>query len=53
MSASAPIDVARLRAALASLSGKGVGSADSERVFDALHGNLSAEERRASSTSWC
>jgi hypothetical protein len=42
-----PNDVARLREALASLAGKGSGSVDPERVFDALHGNLSAEERRA------
>lgn len=47
MSASEPNDVARLREALASLTGKGSGSVDAERVFDALHGNLSAEERRA------
>jgi hypothetical protein len=48
MSSSEPPDVARLRAALASLSEQpGWPSADAERIFSALHGNLSAEERRA------
>jgi hypothetical protein len=42
-----PGDVARLREALASLAGKDRSSADPGRIFDALHGDLSAEERRA------
>jgi hypothetical protein len=42
-----PGDVARLREALASLAGKDRGSADAGRIFDALHGNLGEEERRA------
>ena len=50
MSASDPGDVARLREALASLAGKDGkdgSSADAGRIFDALHGNLSVDERRA------
>jgi hypothetical protein len=47
MNTSEPDTVARLREALASLSGKASGSADTGRVFDALHGKLSAEQRRA------
>jgi hypothetical protein len=51
VSASDPGDVARLREALASLAGtdggKDGGSADAGRIFDALHGNLEVEERRA------
>ena len=47
VSTSEPGDVARLREALAALTSKGGGSADPGRVFDALHGNLSAEQRRA------
>lgn len=41
-----PADVARLRAAFAS-AGDGQHPVDTERVFDALHGDLPAEERRA------
>lgn len=40
-------DVARLCEAFASLEGTRSGLVDSERVFDALHGDVSAEERRA------
>ena len=50
MSASDPGDIARLREALASLAGKDVrdsSSADAGRIFDALHGNLREDERRA------
>lgn len=47
VSAEEPRDVARLREAFASLAGGGQGSVDAERIFDALHGNLSAEERHA------
>ena len=50
MSASDPGDVARLREALASLAGKDGkdgSSADAGRIFDALHGNLNEDERRA------
>jgi len=50
VSASDPGDVARLREALASLAakdGKDGSSADAGRIFDALHGNLSVDERRA------
>lgn len=50
MSASDPGDLARLREALASLAGKD-GRKDSPvdvgRIFDAVHGNLDVEERRA------
>jgi hypothetical protein len=41
-----PGDVARWREALASLEGKDP-AADPGRIFDALHGNLGEEERRA------
>ena len=50
MSASDPGDVARLRDALASLAGgdRRKGSpVDAGRIFDALHGDLDVEERRA------
>jgi hypothetical protein len=47
MSNSEPADVAQLRAALASLPGEAVTAVDAGRIFDALHGDLSAEERRA------
>jgi hypothetical protein len=50
VSASDPGDLARLREALASLAGKDgkdSSSADAGRIFDALYGNLSADERRA------
>ena len=47
MSTAEPANVARLSEALASLTGKGGAAADTERVFDAMHGNLSPEERRA------
>ena len=41
-----PADVARLRAALASLRGDGGSAVDAERIFDAVHGRLSVEERQ-------
>ena len=50
MSASDPGDLARLREALASLAGKDSrkdSPVDVGRIFDALHGNLDVEERRA------
>jgi len=48
MSAPEPPDVARLREALARLSDDpGWPDADNERVFSALHGDMSPEERRA------
>jgi hypothetical protein len=47
MSTGEPGDVARLRAALASLQGNGQGSVDAGRVFDAVHGRLTAAEREA------
>ena len=47
MSDSEPQDIARLRAALASLAGKGSTPIDAARIFDALHGELTDEERRA------
>jgi ferric-dicitrate binding protein FerR (iron transport regulator) len=48
MSAPEPPDVARLREALARLADEpGWPEADAERVFSALHGDVSAEERRA------
>lgn len=47
VSDSEPTDVARLRAALVSLGDEGSGAVDAERIFDALHGNLTAEERQA------
>jgi hypothetical protein len=47
MSASEPSDVERLRAALARLGDEaGWPEVDVERLFSALHGDLSAEERR-------
>ena len=47
MSAPDPPDVDRLRAALARLGEEeGWPEADSERLFSALHGDMSAEERR-------
>ena len=47
MSASDPPDVDRLRAALARLGEEeGWPDADSERLFSALHGDMSVEERR-------
>jgi hypothetical protein len=42
-----PIDVARLREAWALRAAEPGRASDPERIFDALHGNLSAEERRA------
>ena len=48
MSAEDPRDVARLREAFASLAGEGSwGPVDAERIFEALHGNVSPEERQA------
>jgi hypothetical protein len=51
MSAPEPPDLARLRAAFASLADQpdraGWPPADAERLFTALHGDMSAEERRA------
>jgi hypothetical protein len=47
MSAPEPPDVARFRAALARLSDEpGWPDADNERLFSALHGDMSPEERR-------
>jgi hypothetical protein len=47
VSAPDPGELARLREALASLAGKDRGSTDPGRIFDAVHGDLKAEERRA------
>jgi hypothetical protein len=47
MSDSEPADVARLRAALASLRGGAGNPVDAGRIFDALHGDMTAEARRA------
>lgn len=48
MSAAEPVDVARLREAFASWSGEGPHRpVEAERVFDALHGLGTAEERQA------
>jgi hypothetical protein len=47
MSASEPADVARLREALASLRGETATTVDAGRIFDALHGDVTTEERRA------
>lgn len=47
MSASDPPDVAHLRAALGSLADKDGPPVDAGRIFDALHGELSVEERAA------
>ena len=48
MSAEDPKDVARLREAFASLADEGGGSSlEPERLFDALHGDVSPEERQA------
>ena len=47
MSAPEPADVARLRAALATLRDDAGAPVDAGRIFDALHGDLTAEERRA------
>jgi hypothetical protein len=46
VSRSEPNDVARIRDALASLASDARGAVDAERIFDALHGDLSAGERR-------
>jgi len=47
MSADESADLARLRTALASLQGDGQSRVDAGRIFDAVHGQLSAEERHA------
>ncbi len=48
MSAEEPKDVARLREAFASIEGDGASDpVDAERIFDALHGDMSPEERHA------
>ena len=48
MSAPEPPDVARFREALARLADEpGWPEADNERLFSALHGDMSPEERRA------
>lgn len=46
MSEEAP-DVARLRTAFASVEGDAQAGVDAERIFEALHGTLDPEERRA------
>lgn len=40
------LDVARMRRAFASAPGEGRGAVDSERIFDALHGDMTVEDRR-------
>ena len=47
MTADESADLARLRTALASLQGNGQSRVDAGRIFDAVHGQLSAEERQA------
>ena len=48
MSAEEPKDVARLREAFASIEGDGASDpVDAERIFDALHGDMSPAERHA------
>jgi len=48
VSAEEPKDVPRLREAFATLADEGSGEpVDSQRIFDALHGDLSPEERQA------
>ena len=47
VSATEPTDVARLRAALASLQSEAGTPVDAGRIFEALHGDVTAEERRA------
>jgi hypothetical protein len=48
VSAEEPTDVARLRQAFAALRDDGTSEpVDSERIFEALHGDLSADERQA------
>ena len=47
MSNSEPADVAQLRAALASLRSDAGTAIDAGRIFDALHGTVAADERRA------
>ncbi len=47
MSADESADPARLRTALASLQGSGQSRVDTGRIFDAVHGRLSVEERQA------
>jgi hypothetical protein len=47
MSADESADLARLRKALASLQRNGQSRVDAGRIFDAVHGQLSAEERQA------
>jgi hypothetical protein len=42
-----PENVTRLRAAFASIEGDGQERVDAERIFDALHGTLDPEDRRA------
>lgn len=47
MSTAEPTDVARLRAALASVAGEGQRPVDAERIFEAIHGRLDVKERQA------
>lgn len=47
MSAPEPADVERLRAALAAANGEPASQVDPGRIFDALHGDLSDQERQA------
>jgi hypothetical protein len=47
VSASEPGDVARLREALASARGETANPVDAGRIFDALHGDVTPEDRRA------
>lgn len=47
MNAPEPADVERLRAALAAANGEPASPVDPARIFDALHGELSEQERQA------
>jgi hypothetical protein len=47
VSAEEPEDLARLRAAFGSVEGDAPERVDAERIFDAVHGELNPEERRA------
>lgn len=47
MTSREPADIERLRAALAASTGEPGSTLDAGRIFDALHGEMSAEERQA------